>query len=69
MLLRGTQGSWKLWGDEEGVRWAACSGPGLEEEREDLLRPGRRLRESERSGGGGGRLDLRREMLRVMVRE
>lgn len=32
---------------------------------EDLLRPGRRRRESERVGGGGGRLDLRREMLRV----
>lgn len=33
------------------------------------MRPGRRLRESERSGGAGGRLDLRREMLRVELRE
>lgn len=38
-------------------------------EREDLLRPGRRLKESERNGGTGGRLDLRREMLRVTPRE
>lgn len=42
---------------------------GLDEEREGLLRPGRRLRESERNGGGGGRLDLRREMQRVMEDE
>lgn len=69
MLLRGTQGSWKVWGDEGGVRWVACSRRGLEEERVDLLRPGRRLRESERIGGGGGRLDLRREMLRLLVLE
>lgn len=36
---------------------------------EDLEQPGRHLRESERRGGGGGRFDLRREMLRVMVQE
>ena len=42
---------------------------GLSEEREDLLRPGLRLKESERIGGGGGRLDLRKEMLRLTVRE
>ncbi len=75
VLLLGTQGSWKVWGDDVGVRWVVCSRRelrscrGLEEEREGLLRPGRRLRESERNGGGGGRLDLRREMLRVMLRE
>lgn len=46
-----------------------CSRRGLEEDWEGLLRPGRRLRESERNGGGGGRLDLRREMLRVTARE
>lgn len=34
-----------------------------------MLRLGRRLRESERNGGGGGRLDLRREMLRVTLHE
>lgn len=50
-------------------RRAPRSTLGLEEEREDLLRPGRRLNESERNGGGGGRLDLRREMLRVTERE
>lgn len=76
LLLRGTQGSWKVCGDEVGVRrvlcskWGLlCSRRGLEEDREGLLRPGRRLRESDRSGGGGGRLDLRREMLREMLRE
>lgn len=69
VLLLGTQGSWKVWGDDVGVCWMVCSRRGLEEEREGLLRPGRRLRESERNGGGGGRLDLRREMLRVTLRE
>lgn len=56
-----------LWvvGSRQGLR----SRRGLEEERRGLLRPGRRLRESERNGGGGGRLDLRREMLRVMAQE
>lgn len=76
VLLRGTQGSSKVWGDEVGVsgifrsrrglcfRCGLCSRRGLEEGRQDLLRPGRRLRESDRNGGGGGRFDLRREMLR-----
>lgn len=41
----------------------------LEEDRGGLLRPDRRLKESDRTGGGGGRLDLRREMLRVTVGE
>lgn len=74
VLVLGTQGSWNVWGDL-GARWVVCSWQrlrsrrGLEEEWEGLLRPGRRLRESERNGGGGGRLDLRREMLRVIVRE
>lgn len=74
-MLLGTQGSWKVWGDDVGVSWMACSTwglcsrRGLEEEREVLPRPGRRLRESERNGGAGGRLDLRREMLRVTLRE
>lgn len=69
VLLRGTQGSWKFWGEEVGVFWAVGSWRGLEEDWEDLLRPGRRLRESDRNGGGGGRLVLRREMLWVMLRE
>lgn len=69
VLLRGTQGSWKVWGDDVAVRWVAFSrrGRGLGEEREGLPRPGRRLKESERNGGAGGRLDLRREMLRVLA--
>lgn len=87
VLLRGTQGSWKVWGDEVGVCgvlrprrglrsrqglrsiWGLRSRGGLEEDREGLLRPGRRLRESDRNGGGGGRLDLRREMLREQEEE
>lgn len=75
VLFRGTQGSWKVWGHELSVCWVVCSKRGLqsrrglEEEREGLVRPGRRLKESERNGGGGGRLDLRREMLRMMLRE
>lgn len=58
-----------------GVRIAERSMRGLrsrrklEEDREGLLRPDRRLKESERTGGGGGRLDLRREILRVTVGE
>lgn len=69
VLLRGTQGSWKVWGDDVGVRLAVCSRRGLEEERKGLLRLVRRLNESERNGGGGGRLDLRREMLWELERE
>lgn len=71
-LVRGTQGSWNLWGDDVGVRlvvWSRRGLPLLEDGWEGLLRPGRRRRESERAGGGGGRLDLRREMLRVEDRE
>lgn len=71
-LVRGTQGSWNLWGDDVGVRlvaWSRRGLPLLEDGWEGLLRPGRRRSESERAGGGGGRLDLRREMLRVEDRE
>lgn len=75
LVVLGTQGSWKFWGDDVGVRWVGRSRRGLRcrrglvEEWEGLPRPGRRLRESERNGGGGGRLDLRREMLRVTEEE
>lgn len=63
--LRGTQGSWKLSGIGVGIRWLLRSRRGLEQGRGGFPRLGRRLRESVRSGGGGGRFDLRREILRV----
>lgn len=54
-------------GEDTAPRWVGLSRRGLEEERHDLVRLGQDLRESERIGGAGGRLDLRRETLRVMV--
>lgn len=65
----GTQGSWKALGDDADPRWVVCLRRGLEEEWQGLVRLGQLLRESKRSGGWGGRLDLRRETLRVMLRE
>lgn len=66
----GTQGSWNVLGGDAGARWVECLRQGLEvEEWQGVVRFGQLLRESERSGGGGGRLDLRRETLRVTLRE
>lgn len=69
VLLRGTQGSWKVWWVVGSRREFGSGREPEEEERGGLVRPSRRLKESERNGGRGGRLDLQREMLRVIERE
>lgn len=74
VLPRGTQGSWKVLGESpHRMVWSLGGLPSdrrqEEDERGGLTRPGRRLRESERSGGGGGLVDLRSEMLRPAERE
>lgn len=68
VALLGTQGSWNVLGDDVGVCRETRSTRGPDEQ-EDLERRGRRLRESERTGGRGGRFDLRREMLWMAERE